>query len=123
MTKVLLILALTLSLAGSSLAADRCIVQRGKASWYHESQRTASGARFDPNAMTAAHRTLPLGTMVRVTNLRTHCCAVLRINDRGPYRGGRIIDVSRAAARELKMINSGVAMVTVEVLPRGSTIQ
>ncbi len=91
-------------------------VQHGKASWYHEPQRLASGGRFNPNEMTAAHRSLPFGTMVRVTNLRSKRSTIVRINDRGPYRGGRIIDVSRAAARELAMINSGVAPVKLEVL-------
>jgi len=93
-------------------------VQHGKASWYHEPQRLASGGRFNPEAMTAAHRSLPFGTMVRVTNLRSKRSTIVRINDRGPYRGGRIIDVSRAAARELAMIQSGVAQVKLEVLAK-----
>ena len=107
-------------LAMSAHAADPCSLQRGKASWYHETQRTASGARFDANGMTAAHRTLPFGTLVRVTNVNSRCSALVRINDRGPFRKGRIIDVSRAAARELRMINSGTATVTVEVVSSAS---
>ncbi len=92
-------------------------VQTGVASWYGKPQRTASGERFRPNELTAAHRRLPLGTIVRVTNLKNNLQTVVRINDRGPYVGGRIIDVSTAAARQLAMVNSGIARVRVEVLP------
>jgi rare lipoprotein A len=88
----------------------------GMASWYGESQTTASGERFNKNAMTAAHRTLPLGTMVRVTNQRNGKSVIVRINDRGPYGHGRIIDLSEAAARKLDMIDAGVAPVTLEVI-------
>jgi rare lipoprotein A len=91
-------------------------VQRGLASWYGESQMTASGERFDKHAMTAAHRSLPLGTHVRVTNQRNGRAVTVRINDRGPYAGGRIIDLSEAAARQLHMIEAGVVPVTVEVI-------
>ena len=89
---------------------------RGYASWYDEPQMTASGERFNKNAMTAAHRTLPLGTRVRVTNTRNGKSCVVRINDRGPYSKGRIIDLSQAAARQLDMIDAGVAPVTLEVV-------
>jgi rare lipoprotein A len=92
-------------------------VVRGYASWYGESQMTASGERFDKHAMTAAHRSLPLGTHVRVTNTRNGRSVVVRINDRGPYGGhGRIIDLSEAAAKQLDMIDAGVAPVTLEVV-------
>jgi len=91
-------------------------VQRGTASWYGEAQMTASGERFDPRAMTAAHRTLPLGTRVRVTNTRNGRSVIVRINDRGPYSKGRVIDLSRAAAAQLGMIDAGLAPVTIEVL-------
>jgi rare lipoprotein A len=104
------------STAASASTADAGVVQRGKASWYHEPQRLASGGRFDPNGMTAAHRTLPFGTVVRVTNVRNKRTTVVRINDRGPYSKGRILDLSKAAAKELQMIHSGTAMVTVEVV-------
>jgi rare lipoprotein A len=90
--------------------------QRGIASWYAESHVTASGERYSPSSLTAAHRTLPFGTMVKVTNLSTKCVAIVRINDRGPYKKGRIIDVSKAAANQLKMIGSGTASVQVEVV-------
>lgn len=120
MPQALFLIILTIfSLASRAPAAEQAALQRGKASWYHESQRTASGGRFDPNGLTAAHRTLPFGTLVRVTNLRSQRCTVVRINDRGPYKKGRIIDVSRAAARELEMIHSGTATVTVEVVAAG----
>ena len=91
----------------------------GKASYYgarHQGKRTASGERFNQNALTAAHRTLPFGTRVRVTNLRNDRTVVVRINDRGPYGRGRIIDVSRKAAEALGMLRSGVVPVRVESL-------
>lgn len=92
---------------------------RGIASFYgydFAGNRTASGQRFNPEAMTAAHRSLPFGTKVRVTNTRNGRSVVLRINDRGPFIRGRIIDVSTGAARVLGMMGSGVAPVHVEVL-------
>jgi rare lipoprotein A len=91
----------------------------GLASYYareHDGRRTASGEIFDMQAMTAAHRTLPFGTRVRVTNLENGRQAIVRVNDRGPFRKGRIIDVSYAAARELGLIGRGVARVRVDVL-------
>ncbi|MEH1865851.1 MAG: septal ring lytic transglycosylase RlpA family protein [Nostoc sp.] len=92
---------------------------RGMASFYGydgSGTRTASGQRFNPEAMTAAHRSLPFGTQVRVTNTRNGRSVVLRINDRGPYIRGRVIDVSAGAARILGMMGSGVAPVHIEVL-------
>ena len=90
---------------------------RGYATFYNESQSTASGERFDKNAMTAAHRTLRMGTMVKVTNERNGRSVVVRINDRGPYGNkSRIIDLSEAAARKLGMIEAGVVPVTLQVL-------
>ncbi len=95
-------------------------VIRGKATWYgerHHGRMTASGERFDMNALTGAHRTLRMGTRVRVTNLRNGRSVEVRINDRGPYGGhGRIIDVSWAAARALDMIDAGVVPARVEVV-------
>lgn len=91
----------------------------GKASYYWEPQQLASGGRFNPNAMTAAHKTLPFGTKVRVTNRNNGESVVVTINDRGPYVGGRIIDLSRAAAQAISMTGAGVAPVTVTVLGRG----
>ncbi|MEP6865108.1 MAG: septal ring lytic transglycosylase RlpA family protein [Deltaproteobacteria bacterium] len=91
---------------------------RGYATFYSESQMTASGERFDKHALTAAHRTLKLGTRVRVTNQKNGRSVVVRINDRGPFGNkGRIIDLSEAAAKQLDMIEAGVVPVTLEVLP------
>jgi rare lipoprotein A len=79
---------------------------------------TASGERFDKHALTAAHRTLKLGTRVRVTNQKNGRSVVVRINDRGPFGNkARIIDLSEAAAKQLDMIEAGVVPVTLEVLP------
>ena len=92
--------------------------QVGIASYYgraHDGRRTASGEVFDMNGMTAAHRTLPFGTRVRVTNLANGREAVVRINDRGPFRRGRIIDLSYAAARRLGFVGRGVTRVRVRV--------
>ncbi|HEY3874077.1 MAG TPA: septal ring lytic transglycosylase RlpA family protein [Candidatus Kapabacteria bacterium] len=92
---------------------------RGIASWYgneFHGRTTASGARFDMHAMVAAHRTLPFGTRVLVTNLANHKFCIVKITDRGPYARGRIIDLSLAAAQELGMTNSGVADVQLHVL-------
>ena len=91
--------------------------QEGLASWYGEDQTTASGERFDKHKLTAAHRTLRLGTRVRITNKRNGRQVDVRINDRGPYARGRIIDLSEAAARRLDMIDAGVVPVRLEVLP------
>jgi rare lipoprotein A len=86
----------------------------GVASYYHEGTRTASGERFNPSAMTAAHRTAPLGSQMRVTNLNNGRSIVVRINDRGPFVRGRIIDVSAHAADSLGFRSAGVARVKVE---------
>ena len=91
---------------------------RGLAAYYSEGQATASGERFNARAMTAAHRTLPFGTRVRVTRTDNGRSVIVRINDRGPYGGGRIIDVSVAAAQALGMTGRGVAPVALEVVGR-----
>jgi rare lipoprotein A len=91
---------------------------QGLASYYHEPQRLASGGWFNPNALTAAHRSLPFGTRVRVTNKGSGRSVDVTINDRGPYIAGRIIDLSRAAAGVIGMTAQGVARVTVQVLGR-----
>ena len=85
-------------------------VQSGRASWYgpgFHGRRTASGETFNANALTAAHRTLPFGTRVRVINKSTGQSVVVRINDRGPYAHGRVIDLSRASARAIGMLGTG----------------
>jgi rare lipoprotein A len=103
---------LSLAAALSSLAICTAHAESGLAAFYGGG-RTASGEITGSAGMTAAHRTLPFGTMVLVTNVRNGKAVVVRIVDRGPYGRGRIIDVSRAAARELDMIDSGTAMVSV----------
>lgn len=85
----------------------------GQASYYTDPQPTASGERFDPRRFTAAHRTLPFGTRVVVTNLQTNRHVIVRINDRGPYIRGRIVDLSYAAAREIGMTQAGTAAVRI----------
>jgi len=89
------------------------------ASWYGSEfagRRTANGERFDPNQMTAASKTLPLGSVVRVTNPHNGKSVDVRINDRGPYVSGRSIDLSRGAARKIGMTRSGVARVKIKKL-------
>ena len=93
--------------------------QTGKASWYgarHHGKTTASGEHFDMHALTAAHRTLPLGSRVRVTNLANGRVVDVRINDRGPALADRIIDLSYAAARDLDAVDHGVVPVHIAVL-------
>ena len=90
----------------------------GIASYYWQPQRVASGGWFNPKAMTAAHKTLPFGTRVRVTHARNGRSVDVTINDRGPYIAGRIIDLSSAAAGVIGMKGSGIAQVRVEVLGR-----
>ena len=94
-------------------------VSTGEASWYGPGffgNRTASGEVFRPGTMTAAHRTLPFGTKVRVTNLWNGRSAVVRINDRGPFRAHRVIDLAHGAAHHLGLAVSGIAQVRLEVL-------
>ncbi len=99
--------------AGPNVADFR---QAGRASWYGKifhGRRTANGERFNMNALTAAHRTLPLGSYVRVTNPETNDSVVVRIDDRGPYARGRIIDLSYAAARVLHLQHAGTGRVQI----------
>jgi rare lipoprotein A len=92
------------------------IASQGIASFYTEGQRTASGERFDTNDLTAAHPTLPFGTRLRVTNLSTGRSVTVRVNDRGPYVPGRVVDVSHSAASALGMVQSGTAKVKLDVI-------
>lgn len=98
---------------------DETEIDGGMASYYGNElagNRTASGERFDPGQLTAAHRSLPFGSMVRVTNTSNGDSVVVRINDRGPFSRGRVIDVSQAAAREIGMHRSGTARVKLALL-------
>lgn len=90
----------------------------GLASFYWQPQRVASGGWFNPNAMTAAHKTLPFGTRVRVTHAGNGRSVDVTINDRGPYIAGRVIDLSRAAASVINMTGQGVAAIRMRVLGR-----
>ena len=100
--------------------AELQLIGSGRASYYadkFDGRRTASGEVFDQDGMTAAHRTLPMGSLVKVTCEKTGRSVTVRVNDRGPFTGSRVIDVSKAAARELGMINAGLTDVTLELLP------
>lgn len=92
--------------------------ESGVASYYWQPQRVASGGWFNPNAMTAAHKTLPFGTRVRVTRVDTGHSVEVTINDRGPYVGGRVIDLSRAAASSIGMTGQGLARVRLSIIGR-----
>jgi rare lipoprotein A len=103
----------------SSVASDtvRKFKQTGIASWYgHQfnGRKTATGERFDMNAMTAAHRSLPLSCFIRVTNKDNGKSVIVKVNDRGPYSGNRILDLSYAAAEKLGIVNKGMGNVTIE---------
>jgi rare lipoprotein A len=90
-------------------------VERGKASWYgaaHHGRRTASGETFDRKALTAAHRSLPFGTRLKVTNARTGRSVVVQVNDRGPFGGGRLIDISQSAALIIGLSGVGEVVLT-----------
>lgn len=113
--------------AASSISDEIALVEEavfervggGEASWYGKQfagRRTASGERFDPAELTAAHRTLPFGTKVRVTNARNGDSVVVRINDRGPYAHNRVIDLSHAAAREIGIVGAGRGEVELALL-------
>ena len=113
-------LATAIFVWGRPVAADSAIpAQVGHASWYGEefaSRLTASGERFDPQKLTGAHRTLPLGSKVRVTNLQNGRSVLVTITDRGPFRSRREIDLSYSAARLLGMVRLGVIDVLIEPL-------
>jgi len=108
-----------LLLAGCSTSGRFVSSETGQASWYggkHHGRPTASGEPFNQHALTAAHRSLPFGSRVQVTNLRNERRVVVRINDRGPFTRGRIIDLSRGAAQQLDMLRDGVVPVQLQLL-------
>lgn len=100
----------------SRTTAATPVVSQGLASFYTEGTRTASGEKFDTHELTAAHPTLPFGTRLRVTNVATGRSVTVRVNDRGPYVPGRIVDVSYSAAASLGMVGRGVAKVKLDVV-------
>ncbi len=102
-------LVVGLALGTSASLAGQC----GRASWYALHSRTASGERMNPSALTAAHRSLPFGTRLKVTNRNNGKSVVVRVNDRGPFVRGRMLDLSRGAASQLGFIRSGHTAVCV----------
>lgn len=113
MKKYVALLAFCAATAFSANAAYASAAQCGGASWYALTSKTASGERMNPAAMTAAHRTLPLGTKIKVTNQKNGKSLVVRINDRGPFIKGRVLDLSKGAASRLGFINSGHTKVCI----------
>jgi len=99
-----------------SIEAAEC----GRASWYAMTGRTASGERANPNGYFAAHRTLPFGTRIRVENLHNGRVVEVKVNDRGPFVRGRVVDVTKAAAAKLGFINAGTAPVRVTVIGKAA---
>ena len=121
LSAVMVVFGLTLG-GGVVAAKEKTPVLKstsGSASWYggqFHGRKTANGERFNMNGLTAAHRSLPFGTKVRVTNQTNGKSVVVRINDRGPFHGNRMIDLSRGAASAVGMLGSGVAKVKLDVL-------
>ena len=113
--------AVVVQKTAQAVAASVGFADRGRASWYGpelQGSPTASGEPFDMHALTAAHRTLPLGSYARVKNLDNGRSVVVKINDRGPHARRRMIDLSYAAAQEIRMVNAGTARVEVEPVSR-----
>jgi len=102
--------------ASDKNAAEATVASHGLASFYTEGTQTASGERFDTNELTAAHPTLPFGTRLRVTNVSTGRSVTVRVNDRGPFVPGRVVDVSHSAAETLGMVDGGIAKVKLDVV-------
>jgi rare lipoprotein A len=102
--------------ASEKNAAETQLASHGVASFYTEGTQTANGERFDTHKLTAAHRTLPFGTRLRVTNVTTGRSVTVRVNDRGPFVPGRVVDVSYSAAETLGMVKRGIAKVKLDVV-------
>lgn len=105
-------------IASTVTLTQEVMAEVGRASWYSLTSKTASGERCDPGALTAAHRSLPFGTRVKVENLKNGKSVIVRINDRGPFVGGRIIDLTKAAANRLGFVTAGIAKVRLTVIRR-----
>lgn len=118
-TKITLGVVILFILFTVSASSEEVHLQYGNASWYGQSlhgRKTASGERYDKYAFTGAHRSLPFGTVVRVKNLKNGKEVLVKVNDRGPFVRGRIIDISRAAASQIGIISRGVVRVKIEVV-------
>jgi rare lipoprotein A len=116
-----ILLTCSLLIAGCAGLQQTSREETGVASYYGEQFRgraTASGERYDPDKLTAAHPSYPMGTRVRVTNLKNSRSVVVRLNDRGPYKAGRIIDLSAHAAREIGMLVDGITRVRIQVVAK-----
>lgn len=114
------LIVLSFLVVGCATSSKRGSVSHGRASWYgkfHQGKQTANGELFDMHKLTAAHRTLPFGTRLRVSCPATGKEVQVRVNDRGPYAQGRILDLSRAAAEKLGIIEMGEAEIEYVVLP------
>ena len=115
------ILTLLVALNFSAFATGNGKIQKGTASWYgtkYHGRKSSNGEVYNKTNLTAAHPSLPFGTQVKVTNLSNNQSVVVRITDRGPFKGHRLIDLSEAAARQIDMIRSGTAVVTMEILEK-----
>ena len=116
---LLFLLVPFLTASGGNIEPAGGFTESGIASYYHDrfhGRTTASGERFDQGAYSAAHRTLPFGTTVRVTRVDTGKSVIVTVNDRGPFKKGRVVDISRQAARDLDMVEKGLTRVKVEIL-------
>jgi len=114
------------SAANAAANAAATLFQSGRISFYADKfhgKRTASGSPYDAEDLTMAHRTLPIGTQVMITNTANQRSVVVTVNDRGPYSGGRVADLSRAAAEKLNMVRTGIAEATLQVLPNAGNKQ
>ena len=107
-------LAVLATTAALSFSISTANAQCGRASWYALTSKTASGERMNPAAMTAAHRSLPFGTKLKVTNKKNGKSVLVRINDRGPFAKGRVLDLSKAAARTLGFVGAGHTSVCMD---------
>jgi rare lipoprotein A len=116
LTRIFIASSLAIGIGAFGGVHSTSALQSGLASYYKSGKVTANGERFNPHGLTAAHRTLPFGTRVRVVNVRTGKAVVVRINDRGPFIRGRIIDLALGAANRVGLTRSGVAKVTISVL-------
>ena len=115
------LLVVTTTIIGFTASTALYAQSSGKASYYGNSlhgRKMSNGERYDRNDFTCAHRTLPFGTQLRVTNTKNGNSCIVRVTDRGPFIKGRIVDLSYAAARELGMLSAGVAYIKVEVMPK-----